>query len=146
MSAPYPFEDRPALRLIGWATPASNEDPSAIGALWQRLHAEDLASQLVGRRTRTVYAVYSAYEGDHTRPYTFFLGYRVGEDAPVPDGCVARELAAGPYARIEAVGEQPDALIRAWMGIWESGLERSFEQDYEVHDPEQPERVRIYVR
>ena len=139
-------EDRPALRLLGWETRASNDDPRPIGALWQRLHAEDLASQLQGRQGRTVYAVYSDYEGDHTRPYTFFLGYPVGEDAPVPEGCVARDVPAGPYARIDAVGEQPGALIEAWMGIWDSDLERTFQLDYEVHDPQTPDRVRIYVR
>lgn len=146
MAGPYPFEDRSALRLVGWETPASNDDPQPIGALWQRLHGEDLATQVVGRQGRTVYAVYSDYQGDHTQPYTYFLGYAVGSDAPVPGGLVARDVPAGPYARIEAVGEQPGALIEAWMAIWSADLERSFQLDYEVHDPEHPDRVLIYVR
>ena len=146
MSAPYPFEDRSALRLVGWSVPASNATPELLGAHWQRIYAEDLASQVLGRLSRVVHAVYSDYEGDHTKPYVFFLGYPVSGDAPVPDGFDVRELPAGPYARIDAVGEQPGALVEAWMGIWSSGLERTFQMDYEVHDPDTPERVRIYVR
>ena len=146
MTSPYPFEDRAAIRLIGIETPASNDEPQLLGAHWQRLYADDVASQIVGRLSRVVHAVYSAYEGDHTKPYTFFLGYPVGEDAPVPDGFVAREAPAGPYARIDAQGDMPGALVQAWMGIWSSGLERSFRLDYEVHDPETPDRVAIFVR
>lgn len=146
MPAPYPFEDRPSVRLAGWAVPATNDDPACIGALWQRVMAEDLATQVQGRLSRVVHAVYSEYEGDHTKPYVFFLGYPISDDVPVPDALVVRELPAGPYARIDAVGEQPAALIQAWMGIWTSGLERSFQMDYELHDPDTPDRVRIYVR
>lgn len=139
------FEDRPVLHLVGIETSASNDRADLIGAHWQRFHAEGIPGRVLGREGRAVVAVYSEYEGDHTQPYTFFLGCPVGAGAATPEGLARRELPAGPYARFDAVGEQPGALVQTWMGIWSSGFERSFVADYEIHDPDDPSRVVIYV-
>lgn len=146
MDTPPTFEDRPAMHLVGLETRVGTDGPAPIGALWQRFHAEDVPGQIVGRLSRTAVAVYSDYEGDHTQPYLFFLGCETGADAPVPAGFVTRDLPAGPYARVEAVGSQPGALVQAWERIWASSIERSFQADYELHDPDTPERVVVYIR
>ena len=58
---------------------------------------------------------------------------------------VAGAAAAGSFVHVRAVGEQPQALIRGWMDLWNAPITRRFETDYEIHDPDTPEQVDIYV-
>lgn len=125
------------LELVGLETRASNEDPGPIGGMWQRVHNDPFflgAPELI--------AVYCEYEGDHTQPYTFFLG-KEGTDAPA--GYVRRSVPAGQFARFWADGEQPATLIATWGLIWGTLTARRFEADYEVHSGANPSRVGIYV-
>lgn len=141
----YETEARDAMTLVGIEVRASNERPDLLGALWGRFHAEGIAGQIDERLGYEAVAVYCEYEGDHTQPYTFFLGCRVEASAAVPEGFVRRAVPAGSFAHVASVGEQPGAMIQAWMAIWEAGLPRRFDVDYEIHDPTTPDRVDIYV-
>ena len=134
---------RDPMTVVGIEIRTSNDRAEEIGGHWQRFLGEGLAARIEGRLDEAVTAVYCEYEGDHTQPYTYLLGCRVAADAPVPDGMVRREIPGGTFARVLAEGEQPQALIQAWMGIWQAPIERRFEVDYEIH--EGGERVEIFV-
>ena len=137
-----------ALELAGLETRASNDDPSPIGALWGSFFS-DARMQKVPALDDDVVAVYCEYEGDHTRPYTFFLGRRIGPDGclpeGLPEGIVRRRVPAGKFARIVSVGEQPGAMIAAWQEIWGMPLARRYDHDFEVHPAADPTRVEIHV-
>jgi predicted transcriptional regulator YdeE len=135
---------RDGMTLVGIETRASNDRGDLLGAHWQRLLSERVIERVEGRLDDTVVAVYRDYEGDHTQPYTFFLGFRVADAAAVPEGMARRSIGEGPYAHVIAEGEQPQALIHAWMKIWDLPLDRRYEADYEIHDPD-GEKVDIYV-
>ncbi len=130
------------LELVGLETRASNADPASIGALWGRFFG-DPGVQQVDALDDAVVAVYCEYEGDHTQPYTFFLGRRVAPEAAVPEGCVRRRVGRGSFARFIAEGEQPAALIETWQAIWTTPIERRYEADYEIHAG--GPRVEIFV-
>ena len=132
-------------RLIGRATRASNEDPSAIGGLWGSLYAEPFGDQLTGRQGDEVYSVYCEYEGDHTQPYTVFLGYRVPAEMPSPPGLLRRFVPGGRFAKFVATGERPASVIETWQRIWTSGLERAYAADFEVHPADDTAPVDIFV-
>ncbi|MCB1562997.1 MAG: GyrI-like domain-containing protein [Alphaproteobacteria bacterium] len=109
-----------------------------INALWQAFFEKQIGRDLPGKADDVIYAVYSDYEGDHTKPYRVTIGYRVEEDAP--DSPASPELhriicQAGPYALLSAAGEQPRALIEAWEAVWAGDLERRFATDFEIYGP-----------
>jgi predicted transcriptional regulator YdeE len=133
-------ETREPFEIVGLETRASNEDPGPIGALWERFLADDELKE--GDR---IVAVYCDYEGDHTRPYTFFLGRPVADGVDFPASLARRWVVGGRFARFVAEGEQPAALIATWRRIWETPLERRYDHDYEIHHAGDPSRVEIYV-
>ena len=136
------MHDREAFVVAGRETRASNDDPSPIGALWSAIY-DDPAIRALGADDEPMIAAYCEYEGDHTQPYTFFLGRRVAADAEIPDGLVRREIPAGRYAVYLAEGPMPAKLIETWGTIWEAPLERRFDVDYEIH--REPTLVEVYV-
>lgn len=107
--------------------------------------AEQLADQIPNRCDDSLVAVYCEYEGDHTQPYTFFLGCLVDAGTEVPEGFSSQVIPAGRFVRRRAVGSMPAALMREWADIWSSDLHRSFLADFEIHDPTEPESVNIYI-
>ena len=136
---------RDRMSLLGITTRASNAEAERLGTLWQRFFAEGVTERITGRLDDAIVAVYCEYAGDHTEPYTFFLGHRVPPDGPVPEGLARCVVPAGRFACFAAEGEQPQALIRTWQAIWQAPLERRYEADFEIHDPAEPTRVGIYV-
>lgn len=137
--------DRKALTVMGLAIRTSNENAHEIGALWQRFMGEALGDQIPARTDETTVAVYYAYEGDHTAPYSFLLGCPVAPGTQAPEGFSSVDVPAENYARFSAEGEQPQALMQAWMEIWNADLTRAFGFDYEVHAPAHANRVDIYI-
>ena len=131
--------------LVGIETQASNDRADLLGAHWQRFYAEDVAGQIPDRLGDETVAVYCEYEGDHTQPFTFFLGCPVDAQAAVPDGLVRRDVPGGTYACVISQGKQPMALMDSWTHIWEMPLPRRFEADYEIHRADSPDRIEIYV-
>jgi len=140
----YDIVTREALELAGIETRASNEDPGPIGALWGRFFGDEAVGNLEPAED-TIVAVYCEYDGDHTKPYTFFLGRRVALDAAVPEGLVRRRIEGGAFARFVAEGEQPVALIETWREIWETPLDRTYLADYEIHSAGAGRVVEIFA-
>lgn len=134
-----------ARTLMGIQTRACNAAPQPIGELWQRFLVEELAEEIASRADDKLIAVYCDYEGDHTQPYTFFLGCEVIDVACCPDGYVLREIPVGDFVEFPSRGKMPRALMDTWQEIWGSNLKRSFIADFEVHDPATPDEVSVYV-
>ena len=137
--------NRDTLTLQGITTRASNAEGERLGAHWQRFFAEDVRGRVAGRLDDVIVAVYHDYAGDHTQPYSFFLGCSVPPEAPLAEGLERCVVPAGRFARWKAEGEQPQALIHAWQEIWQAPLERRYEADFEIHDPSRPQCVEIFV-
>lgn len=133
---------REAFEVAGLETRASNDDPGPIGALWGGFFDDPRIEEL-GTIEDPVFALYCEYEGDHTKPYTFFLGRRVTPGTTIPEGLVTRQVPAGTYALFLAEGAVPASLIETWGTIWETPLERRYGTDYEIH--RSPTLVEIYV-
>ena len=129
--------------VVGLEVRAANDNLEPIGALWGRFFSDELVQQVVPADDFVV-ALYCEYEGDHTQPYTYFLGRRIATGTMVPEGLARRRVPAGTFARFIAEGEQPAALVDTWQSIWGVGLERRFAVDYELHVPGGP-RVEIFV-
>ncbi len=138
-------ETQPSRTLYGIQTQTSNETPHEIAAIWQRFMADGLADEIPERADDQLIAAYFDYQGDHTQPYTFFLGCEVIDVDCAPEGFALRSLPAGRYAAFQARGPMPKTLIESWQQIRQSDLPRSYVADFEVHDPAKPDEVAIYV-
>ena len=141
----YETQAREPMQLIGFEIRTANDRAHEIGEHWGRFMVGGVADEIPGRTDDSIVAVYAEYEGDHTQPYTFFLGCPVVPGTEVPPGMVARDVPGGTYARFLAEGEQPQALMDTWQQIWGTPMTRSFTVDYEVHRPAEPTRAEIYI-
>jgi predicted transcriptional regulator YdeE len=121
--------------VVGISTITDNVRGTAdINALWERFFAESVGQYVPEKIDDVIYAVYSDYEGDHTKPYRLTIGYR----------STAQQIASTlhkitvpdqNYAVMSAAGEQPKALIETWQAVWSSDLDRTYKADFEVYGP-----------
>ena len=107
-----------------------------IRGLWERWYAEGVQEQIKHKASDELYNVYTDYEGDHTDPYTCFLGCRVESFVDIPEGCEAREFPGGDYAVIDVRGPLPDVVLKTWMDVYESNLDRRFGVDFDLYGVE----------
>ena len=135
---------REEMQLAGIETRASNAEAHKLGEHWGRFFGDERLRG-VDKLDDDVIAVYCEYEGDHTQPYPFFLGYRVAAGAEVAEGLVQRQVPGGSFAKVVSLGEQPAALIESWQTIWGAPLARRDDADYEIHSASDRSRVEIYV-
>ncbi|MCC6597847.1 MAG: GyrI-like domain-containing protein [Alphaproteobacteria bacterium] len=124
-----------AFNVAGISTITTHETAAEdINALWEQFFRESIGQKMQHKADDIIYAVYSDYEGDHTKPFRVTLGYRVSGDETSSD--LHRILiTAQEYAVLSAAGQQPKALIDTWAAIWSSDLNRSFQTDFEVYGP-----------
>ncbi len=132
------FEKLDGFTVVGLSVITDNESGAdAINQIWEDFFEKQIGQQVEDiRENDFIYAVYSDYEGDHTKPYRFTLGYKLKDaQAAVPDGLHTVVTETADYAMLSAAGEQPKALVEAWTAIWQSDLDRRFTTDFEIYGP-----------
>ena len=125
-------------KLIGIKLPnkTSNErGQSAIdcGHLWQKFTTENIKEKIPGKISDEIFAVYFGYEGDHTKPFSYFIGCKVKMDTRTPEDLEGIFIPAGNYKRINAKGPMPECIANAWKEIWDSKIDRGYQYDFEVY-------------
>lgn len=130
---------KPAFKLIGLplekkTTNENGQSGIDCGSLWQRFEQAAIAQKIPGKLEDAVYAVYFDYEGDHSKPFSYFIGCKVGQDEAVPEGMFSLEIPEQRYKKFLAKGSMPDCIANVWRNIWESDLKRSYCYDFEVYD------------
>lgn len=135
MSHTYPTTQQCAgFDIVGIGIRTSNEDgqaAAAINTLWQNFFEFEVIDKIPNREGPELYAVYWAYEGDHTKPYRFTIGCKTSADAP--RGLEKVSILPGLYHVDAAQGEQPAALVKTWENVWKSDLSRAFATDFEIY-------------
>lgn len=129
----------PEITLLGIKLPfqTTNENGQSMkdcGALWQQFETNDTVSKIPNKLNEQVYAVYYGYQGDHTQPYSYFIGCPVEESSEVPDGLEKLHIPQDSYLKKTASGKMPDCVANAWLEIWKSELNRSYHFDFEIYD------------
>ena len=125
--------------LIGLAmsTKTSNENgQSSIDCenLWHEFHKQKYADKILDKVSDDIYGVYFDYDGDSTKPFNYFIGYKVKKDSVLPTGLQSLIIAEGKFEKVTAKGKMPECVIKAWKQIWESPLERAYKYDFEIYD------------
>lgn len=129
------LETIPAFSVVGLSAVISGNEKASeeINELWQSFFGKSIGQDVSNRVDDVIYAVYSDYEGDHTKPYRLTIGYKIKSEPEMKDHLHHVEIKEAEYAMMSAAGEQPKALIDTWTAVWQSDLNRKFETDFEVY-------------
>lgn len=127
------------IHLIGIAlqhktTNQNGQSMKACGELWTLFEKDGIFSKIPNKLSNEVLAVYYRYEGDHTEPFSYFIGCKVPKESHVPEGLDSLTIPNGKYQKVTAKGEMPDCIANTWKEIWESDMPRAFTADFEVYD------------
>lgn len=124
-----------AFDVVGLSAVIKDRDAGAeqINTLWEKFFSKSIGQDVPNRMDEVIYAVYSDYEGDHTKPYRLTIGYKVEGSLTYKSHLHHVRVQEADYALMGAAGEQPKALIETWTAVWQSDLERRFETDFEVY-------------
>ena len=122
------------LALKGKTTNINEQSSIDCGNLWQEFGKGKYAEIIPNKLTDEILAVYHQYEGDHSKPFSYFVGCKVKAGTEVPPGLETSTIAKGTYQKINAKGKMPDCVINAWKDVWVSEIPRSFKMDFEVYN------------
>ena len=141
-------------KLIGLALPEKTTNEAGqssidCGNLWLKFEQEKYFEKIPGKLDDEVIAVYHEYEGDHTKPFSYFIGCKVSDDTNVPTKMESITVPKGVYKKFIAIGKMPDCIINVWRDIWDSDIRRAYHTDFEVYDKESKDgnnaRVEIFI-
>ncbi len=129
----------PDFKLIGLkldrkTTNEGGQSNIECGNLWKKFETENFARRIPNKLSDEIYAVYFDYEGDHTQPFSYFIGCRVEIDTEAPQGMDSLTIPEQSYTKVMAKGKMPDCLSNTWQDIWRSNIERSYRHDFEIYD------------
>lgn len=129
-----------SFNVIGISVETTNRDNQAaedLGKLWTQFYQEGITERIPYRMNETVYSIYTNYESDYKGRYTTIIGMQVESLDSIPEGMVGIVIPSARYREILAKGKMPDAVVDAWMKIWEQDetLNRAYTVDFEVYGP-----------
>ena len=122
------------LKLNNKTTNEGGQSNVDCGGLWQKFEKENFAKRIPNKVGDEIYAVYFDYEGDYTKPFSYFIGCKVEIDTPVPQGMVNLIIPGGSFIKVIAKGKMPDCVANSWKDIWNSKIERAYKYDFEIYD------------
>ena len=122
------------LALKTKTTNANGQSAIDCGSLWQEFEKGNYADKIPGKLDSDIVAVYHRYDGDHTQPFSYFIGCRVVARFPAPPGMDTLIIAKGTYQKFIAKGKMPDCVANAWREIWNTNIPRAYIADFEVYN------------
>jgi predicted transcriptional regulator YdeE len=122
------------LKLQNKTTNEGEQSGIDCGSLWQKFEKKNFRDKINNRLSDEIYAVYFDYEGDHTQPFSYFIGCKVEGDNVLPEGMQSLTIPAGTFVKVMAEGKMPDCVASSWKDIWQSKIDRAYKFDFEIYD------------
>jgi predicted transcriptional regulator YdeE len=122
------------LKLDNKTTNERGQSSIDCGNLWQKFETQNFTERIPGKLSDEIYAVYFDYEGDHTKPFSYFIGCKVKFDTDTPRDMSNLIIPAGNFTKVIAKGKIPDCIANAWKGIWSLKTDRAYKYDFEIYD------------
>jgi predicted transcriptional regulator YdeE len=141
-------------KIIGISVKTSNKDNRSskdIGDLWAQFYKDKLLQKIPNQLSKDIYSIYTDYASDYLGDYTAIIGLKVSSLDVIPQGLIGRQFSGDYFTVVTAKGKMPDAVVNAWMEIWQRGdsLRRKYTYDFEVYDEKSQNgdqsEVKIYV-
>lgn len=121
------------LKLQNKTTNENGQAMADCGNHWQKFEQGEVFNKIPTKTDFVIYAVYYDYEGDHTKPYSYFIGCPVAEGTVTPEGMDSLEIPVQKYDHIVAKGKMPDCVADVWRNIWNSERNRAYGFDFEIY-------------
>lgn len=121
------------LKLGYKTTNKNNKAMEDCGALWQEYMGGFVPNKIPNKVSGDTYAVYFEYDGDHTDPYSYFIGCPVEPGTEVPNGLDSIIIPIQKYEIVTAKGKMPDCVADAWRDIWQRDIDRAYGYDFEIY-------------
>lgn len=131
--------------VAGLSGRVRNDDPAAIGSLWEAFRSRDLRAEIGDTASQDVYCIYHNYDGGFSDPFQMTIGYRVPAEINLPSSMHCTKVPAQNVVAFSAEGSQPNTLISQWQAIWQSDLDRAYLADYDVYDAKNSNLVTVHV-
>jgi predicted transcriptional regulator YdeE len=117
--------------------------------LWDRFIRENMGGMIKGRLNQKLLAVYTDYEGDYTKPFSYLIGCEVSNLENIPSGMIGMEIPTASYQVFTAHGEFPQSMLVAWQKIWNFDNYRAYTTDFEVYpadfNPQNNPQIDIFI-
>ena len=131
----------------GIAIKTSNQNVKSIqdiGETWQKLFANGIYEKIQNKVNNKTIGLYTEYEGDFTKPYTFVAGTEVSVKT---DNC--KIIEKGKYAKFVIIGDVQNSVGQAWQEIWNMNLKRKYTCDFEEYqnnsEDMQNQEIHIFI-
>lgn len=102
--------------------------------LWQKFEKENYEDRIPNKLSDEIYAVYFDYEGDYTKPFSYFIGCKVKIDIDAPQGMDNLTIPAGSFTKVIATEKMPECVTNSWKDIWSLKTDRAYKYDFEIYD------------
>ncbi|MCH9632656.1 MAG: hypothetical protein S4CHLAM6_09940 [Chlamydiae bacterium] len=132
-------------KVIGITKRISNDNAQQeIPEMWKQFILNNYLEKIPSLKSNSIMALYTDYEGDHTKPFNYTIGCEVNSLDDVPADMNGVTVPGNKYALYQVKGGLPDSLIETWKEIWTSEtIERKFESDFEV--VKGADEVHVYI-
>jgi len=125
--------------VIGISVRTTNENGQSakdIESLWGKFWGEKIQTQIPNKVSDDIYAVYTDYETDFTRPYTTIIGLAVSSLENIPAGFIGLTIESTTYQKFVSKGKMPEAVFNTWLEIWQNqslNFKRAYKADFTIH-------------
>ena len=133
------IEKQETIFVIGVSIRTSNEDGrymKEVPPLWDKFYRENMLEKIPNKVDQNLLAVYSDYEKDYTKPFSYLIGCKVSSLDTIPEGMVGIEIKPSSYTVFTTKGAFPQSMADAWHRIWDSKVKRSYTTDFEIYTPD----------
>jgi predicted transcriptional regulator YdeE len=122
------------LRLEHKTTNEGGQSGIDCGNHWTKFEKENFVQKIPNKLSDEIYAVYFDYDGDYTKPFSYFIGCKVNFDSAAPEGMDNLVIPAGTFIKVIAKGKMPDCIANSWQSIWKEKTDRAYTYDFEIYD------------
>ena len=115
--------------ITGIRIKTTNQDGKAmqdIGITWQKLFADGIYEKVPNKVNGKTIGLYTEYEGDYTKPYTFIAGAEVSREVKIGEEIESIMIPKGKYAKFVITGDVQNSVGQAWKEIWSLNLKRNY--------------------
>ena len=138
--------------IVGIRIKTTNQDGKAmkdIGTTWQKLFANGIYEKIPNKANGKTIGLYTEYEGDYTKPYTFIAGAEVSQGIQNNEELEGIIIPKGKYAKFIITGDVQNSVGQAWQEIWNMNLKRKYTCDFEEYqnnsEDMQKQEIHIYI-
>lgn len=136
--------------VTGIKIKTTNQDGKAmqdIGMTWQKLFANGIYEKIPNKVNGKTVGLYTEYEGNYTKPYTFIAGAEVSKEVQNNRELESAIIPKGKYAKFVIRGDVQNSVGQAWQEIWNMDLKRKYTCDFEEYqnNSEDMQKQEIYI-